>query len=62
MDDLKKVWLSEEWGNCFEEEISWKLGDDKDIRFWEDKWLDNEVLRVKFPRLFSIANEKSASL
>jgi len=44
------------------DEISWKLGDGKDIRFWEDKWLDNEVLRVKFSRLFSIANEKSGSL
>jgi len=42
--------------------MSWKLGDGKYIRFWEDKWLDNEALRVKFPRLFSIANEKSASL
>jgi len=38
------------------------LGDGKYIRFWEDKWLDNKVLRVKFLRLFSIANEKSASL
>jgi len=38
------------------------LGDGKDIRFWKDKWLDNEVLRVKFSRLFSIANEKFASL
>jgi len=36
--DLKKVWASEEWGSSFEDGVKWKVGDGKDISFWEDRW------------------------
>jgi len=40
------VWKLEEWENKFEEKGMWQLGDDeKEIRFWEDKWVDNEALK-----------------
>jgi len=52
----------EEWENTFEDNIIWDIGDGKDIRFWEDKWVDNEEFKVKFPRLFSLTTFKGAKL
>jgi len=53
--DIRKVWNLEEWGNDFEDRGRWEVGDGKEIRFWEDKWVDNVPLKHKFPRLFSIS-------
>jgi len=53
--DIRKVWNLEECGNDFEDRGRWEVGDGKDIRFWEDKWVDNVPLMHKFPRLFSIS-------
>lgn len=43
--------------NNYEDNVTWRIGDRKLIRFWEDKWIDKEALCVKFPRLFSISTE-----
>jgi len=32
-----------------------EVGDGKEIRLWEDKWVDNVPLLHKFHRLFSIS-------
>jgi len=53
--NLKKVWASKEWGSSFEEGVKWKVGDGKDISFWEDRWLGFGALR-----LFSISSTKTA--
>lgn len=37
-------------------------GDGRRIRFWIDKWIGDSVLSVSFPNLFSIANDKEASI
>jgi len=34
--DLKKVWASEEWGNNFEDNVTWRLGEENRIKFWKD--------------------------
>jgi len=52
--DLKRVWKLEDLGSDFEDKIGWALGDEKDIKFWEDKWADNVPLMYKYPRLYSI--------
>jgi len=35
-------------GNNFEDKVTWELGDGESIFFWEDKWVENGVLRVFF--------------
>jgi len=50
--DLKVVWDSEGWGKSFEDGFKWKVGDGKNISFWEDSWLGSDALKKVFPRLF----------
>ena len=42
-----------ERGNVFEDKGRGIVGDGKEIKLCEDKWVDNESLKQKFPRLFS---------
>ena len=60
--DLKKVWVSEGWGSSFEDEISWKVGDGKDVLFWEDYWLGQDALKRVFLRLISLCPIKYAKV
>jgi len=36
---LKEVWGLEGWGGNFEDAFFWKIGNGKDIIFWEDNWV-----------------------
>ena len=38
------------------------IGDKKEIKFWEDKWVVNETLMYKYPKLYSIAVDCDCSL
>ncbi|GJW89767.1 reverse transcriptase domain, reverse transcriptase zinc-binding domain protein [Tanacetum coccineum] len=38
------------------------LGDGRDIRFWEDRWVDNRKFRDRFPRLFHLDRSKEGSV
>jgi len=60
--DLRKVWYLEGWGNDFEDRGRWEVGDGKEIRLWEDKWLDNIPLAYKFPRLYLISLDTGCTL
>lgn len=35
------------------------MGDGGLTRFWEESWVGGEILRVTFPRLFQLSNDKS---
>lgn len=37
-----------EWKNNFEDKVGWILGDVNRIKFWEDKWIEDETLSVRF--------------
>jgi len=56
------VWVSKGWGSSFEDGISWKVGDGKDVLFWEDCWLGQDALKRVFPRLFSMCPIKDAKV
>jgi len=47
--DIRKVWNLEEWGNDFDDRGWWEIGDGEEIKFWEDKWVDNVPLMQKNP-------------
>jgi hypothetical protein len=40
--------------------VSRKVGNGNTTRFWLDKWVGEEPLKDKFPRLFSISNRIEA--
>jgi hypothetical protein len=41
---------------------SFSIKDGTEIRFWEDKWLDNATLREQYPALYSIVRHKGDTL
>jgi hypothetical protein len=40
----------------------WKIGDGKNIRFWEDQWFGSCSLAIQYWDLYSISNEKNISV
>jgi hypothetical protein len=38
------------------------LGDESQVRFWEDPWIRSRPLKSLFPALYSIVRRKSASV
>ena len=41
---------------------SFSIKDGSEIRFWEDKWLDNATLREQYPALYNIVRHKGDTL
>jgi hypothetical protein len=39
-----------------------KLGNETQIRFWEDAWLGDVAFRDQYPTLYNIVRKKSASV
>jgi len=60
--DLKEGWALEGWKGNFEDNYSWEIGNGREIRFWEDKWVGNMNFKEKFPKLLSIYFEKESLL
>jgi len=60
--DLQEVWSFEGWKNEFKDNCKWEVENGREIRLWEDKWVDNMALKDNFPTLFSIVAHKGASL
>ena len=50
--DLKEIWRFEGWKRNFEDNFFREVENGREIILWEDKWLGNEILKDKFPRLF----------
>jgi len=48
----------EGWKDNFEDNYIWEVGNGREIRLWEDKWVGNTTLKVKFLRLFSAFYDK----
>jgi hypothetical protein len=41
---------------------SFKVGNGSQIRFWEEKWLGNQPLKLKYPSLFNIVRRKQDTI
>ena len=54
--DLKSVFQQSQEGNFFQNGIIWRVGCRDRVRFWEDKWNDDDTpLILKYPRLYHIS-------
>jgi len=42
--------------------LLWSLGDGRNVKFWEDRWVDCKVLKEEFPRLFTISQCKDSEV
>ncbi|GLT35731.1 hypothetical protein SLA2020_101580 [Shorea laevis] len=42
--------------------FKWHIGDGDLVRFWKDKWVDDQSLSHLFPRLFILACLKDGSV
>ncbi|XP_072066858.1 uncharacterized protein [Arachis hypogaea] len=40
--------------------LAMEVGDGRGTRFWEDVWLRGGALKVQFPRLFSVSNQRGS--
>jgi hypothetical protein len=48
--------------NWFSQCVIKKVGNEALTSFWADKWIGELPLKDRFPRLFSISNQKEASV
>jgi len=46
--------------NWFDCRSKWILGDGRSVKFWDDRWVEDIVLKEKYPRLFSISTCKDS--
>ena len=44
----------------FNNRVGFRVGNDRRVRFWNDRWCEEELLVLAFPMLFSIATDKEA--
>lgn len=60
--DLNSVCFGAECGRWFNEGICRRVGDGRDIAFWEEDWTGSGSFKSIFPRLFLLSSQKEASI
>ncbi|XP_006596884.1 uncharacterized protein [Glycine max] len=51
------------WGVVIQNNMRWKVGDREKIRFWKDKWINQqESLAERYPRLFIISSQQNHTI
>jgi len=53
--DVCRISDKDALGNWFDHRCQWRLGDGSRVKFWKDRWVDDQVLKEKFSRLFMIS-------
>jgi len=56
--DLGKLCEVSGVSNWFDQSIRWKLGNGSRIKFWEDSWMGDRMLKDKFRRLYEVSDTK----
>jgi len=46
--------------NWFDCRSQWRVGDGQSVKFWDDRWVEGQVLKETFPRLFIISEFKDS--
>ncbi|KAE8668934.1 putative S-adenosyl-L-methionine-dependent methyltransferases superfamily protein [Hibiscus syriacus] len=61
-DMLSNHYKADSLGCSIRGKYSYKIGNERNIRFWQDNWAMDHPLMVLFPRIFSIAVNKAGRL
>jgi len=61
-NDLFKVSLSDQGDNWFNLNMVWKVGSGEKVKFWEDEWLANGQLKVRYERIYNNSELKDKSI
>ncbi|KAL5166056.1 hypothetical protein HKD37_18G051090 [Glycine soja] len=61
--DLKNVFQPHH-RNCISNNLKWKLGDGNTIKFWKDKWREEDDLSLqeKYPTLFQVSTQQNQNI
>jgi len=60
--DLCEVYRNEQQGDWFDSRLLWSLRDRRNVKFWEDRWIECKVLKEEFHRLFTISQCKDSEV
>jgi len=58
--DLCRVSGNRLQGNWFDCRFQWSVGDGRSVKVLKDRWVDDQALKEKFPRLYSISQSKDS--
>jgi len=56
--DVCNISEEDKKGSWFNKHVLWKVGDEKVIRLWEDLWLGDAPLKLKYHRLYLLSEDK----
>jgi len=60
--DLAKASLSDQGDNWFSSNMVWKVGSGKKVKFWEDDWLPNGQLKIRYERIYNNSELKDKAI
>ena len=60
--DLKSI-FQQQHTNRLSNNLCWKLGNGAKIRFWKDKWREDDLtLQEKYPTLYQVSYQQDSSI
>jgi len=59
---LHQVYGEGKLGNWFDNSVSWLVGNESQVKFWKDKWIDKEHLCSRYPRMYFISSCKDKNI
>ncbi|KAL5159457.1 hypothetical protein HKD37_15G043772 [Glycine soja] len=61
--DVKQAFNQSHQGLVIQNNMRWKVGDGEKVRFWTDKWINQEEsLAERYPRLFIISSQQNHTI
>ena len=61
--DVKQAFNQSQQGLVIQNNMRWKVGDGEKVRFWTDKWINQEEsLAERYPRLFIISSQQNHTI
>ncbi|KAL5154650.1 LINE-1 retrotransposable element ORF2 protein [Glycine soja] len=61
--DLRYVFQQHHHRNCIFNNLKWKVGDGSRIKFWKDKWREDDLsLQDKYPTLYQVSTQQNHTI
>jgi len=60
--DIRRITSGGQRDNWFSRNIKWSVGKGNRIKFWEDIWIGEKLLKEKYPRLYTNTILKEGTL